>query len=755
MPPRACVEGLLLWQPALGARLDGASDAACPLRAARRMCGRDLRAENDKLKRQLGAHGAPGSLSAAAAVATEARPPGRASEEARHGGAAGDAYGAREDGARDMHGGAALGRAQAGESDSFPRYVQQGPPGGHVTTLFQPRPAAAESRAAGLLPHAHGGMVQEGHDDPVVDPGWGIQETAAHQGWGASLERPPCNASATAETARPALDSGGKQGSGAAGALVLREATKNAEQHLLDMTRLEQETAKLSLIKELVELQDAMAKRRQNAERDAWLTKQRRCLQEAVQLRSGVLPGSNYDPVEGFKLRFDVLQPLPRGYQQTQLVYGLYDGPSALMPLQSSPTRDVVMDVNPDGGRRTWISHVRTFKKLPPTQDVVCIVEVQDVAADGVSQSVGWTVIPLFDKDHGLLAGAWRAPLLVPPVKLQLTSASALREGVRFDVLASLPRVMVQDFTGFHGAQGAVGEVEAMLYVRLRACEPAPSPDDLDYESKMAQLASKSRHEWSAVGMSEYQTAHAYRLTTTPRHTHSAGSADDGGADEDGARGGVGGVDSDSTTVEAGKGEVIGVDAPPKMRLDDAEGIKRHKGGGAAVVAGDASMAGVPKEAWRQGGADDGADEDGGSFADVGPNDELLIILDAARFLPDNVSVSSATLSMLRPDGSQVIIPSTSAKDAFGIPNARAQGLADLDSPLHSPTFDLSCSFRVRHCDPSSWVRLGALLCALCNASLLAHGTRRASLRRVPLVASLPPCLSLYCTVCTRALHLC
>ena len=106
----------------------------------------------------------------------------------------------------------------------------------------------------------------------------------------------------------------------------------------------------------------------------------------------------------------------------------------------------------------------------------------------------------------------------------------------------------------------------------------------------------------------------------------------------------------------------------------------------------------------------------GGSTARVGgvecgPDDELLIILDAARFLPDNVSVSLARLSLLHLDGSPVKLTSRSARDAFGVPNATTQGVAKLDSPLHSPTYELSCSFRVRDCNPSAWVvvRIDAL----------------------------------------------
>ncbi len=54
----------------------------------------------------------------------------------------------------------------------------------------------------------------------------------------------------------------------------------------------------------------------------------------------------------------------------------------------------------------------------------------------------------------------------------------------------------------------------------------------------------------------------------------------------------------------------------------------------------------------------------------------------------------------------------SSSRASAMLPNARAQGVANLSSPLHAPTFDLCCSFRVRDLtDPSSClvVRIDAL----------------------------------------------
>ena len=50
-----------------------------------------------------------------------------------------------------------------------------------------------------------------------------------------------------------------------------------------------------------------------------FLQRQRQALQEALQLRSMVASDSSYDPLEGFQICFDIVQPLPRGTQQAQV----------------------------------------------------------------------------------------------------------------------------------------------------------------------------------------------------------------------------------------------------------------------------------------------------------------------------------------------------------------------------------------------------------------------------------------------------
>jgi hypothetical protein len=179
------------------------------------------------------------------------------------------------------------------------------------------------------------------------------------------------------------------------------------------------------------------------------------------------------------------------------------------MPLQTAPLSEVFFELGGDnqGARLSWIHHGRIFKRLPPTADVVCVVEVQAVELDGVSSPVGWTVVPLFDKEHHLMAGAWRLPLLEPPIKFALTTPAAQVRGERMDVLEGLARVYV---SGPDGVQ-----TQAALYARLRPCAAAPSPDDLDYEQKLAELATRSPNEWPLpLPMAAYKVSNVFRVST-------------------------------------------------------------------------------------------------------------------------------------------------------------------------------------------------------------------------------------------------
>ena len=75
------------------------------------------------------------------------------------------------------------------------------------------------------------------------------------------------------------------------------------------------------------------------------------------------------------------------------------------------------------------------------------------------------------------------------------------------DVLEGLARVYV---SGPDGVQ-----TQAALYVRLRPCAAAPSPDDLDYEQKMSELATRSANEWPLpLPMAEYKASNVFRVST-------------------------------------------------------------------------------------------------------------------------------------------------------------------------------------------------------------------------------------------------
>uniref|UniRef100_A0A7S1EJ12 C2 domain-containing protein n=3 Tax=Hemiselmis andersenii TaxID=464988 RepID=A0A7S1EJ12_HEMAN len=79
--------------------------------------------------------------------------------------------------------------------------------------------------------------------------------------------------------------------------------------------------------------------------------------------------------------------------------------------------------------------------------------------------------------------------------------------------------------------------------------------------------------------------------------------------------------------------------------------------------------------------------------------DILVVILDAARFLPDNVSVTRATLSLVNEQG----VPLTE--------EATTTDVGDVDSGVHSPRFALAVVLLVQDLSPRTWmsVRIDAV----------------------------------------------
>ena len=98
-----------------------------------------------------------------------------------------------------------------------------------------------------------------------------------------------------------------------------------------------------------------------------------------------------------------------------------------------------------------------------------------------------------FNADHSLLEGSWRLPLPQAPVKTHRTTpAAAARQ--RFDVVQSVPRVMVEAFDIHRMHDGTPRRRPLSMCASAR---PTPSLDDVDYEQKMADIAARRRADTS------------------------------------------------------------------------------------------------------------------------------------------------------------------------------------------------------------------------------------------------------------------
>ena len=188
------------------------------------------------------------------------------------------------------------------------------------------------------------------------------------------------------------------------------------------------------------------------------------------------------------------------------------------------------------------------------------------------------------------------------------------------------------------------------------ARQPAPSPDDLDYLEKMQEKQEKALRNvngWSdAPPVSEYRVSHIYR-PPTPEEEEEDGEEEeerDAAAQREKEQG---------EELERGR-------ASESARVAGVLGAGNATQEGSADVGGMTKRMAVPREAWVDVGG--GGEEGAGKWSVAcGPDDEVLIILDGARFLPDNVGVTSATISLRKSDGTPVTV-ATAATGATGSP---------------------------------------------------------------------------------------
>ncbi|KAJ1480734.1 hypothetical protein T484DRAFT_1809671, partial [Baffinella frigidus] len=95
---------------------------------------------------------------------------------------------------------------------------------------------------------------------------------------------------------------------------------------------------------------------------------------------------------------------------------------------------------------------------------------------------------------------------------------------------------------------------------------------------------------------------------------------------------------------------------------------------------------GIPRKAWCP------FMTEPGKLQTVKYDESLLVVLDAARFLPDNVALTQATISIVDDKGRLVSREAT------------AMDVCHADSGTHSPVFSLSAFIDVVDVPPRSWV---------------------------------------------------
>ncbi len=197
------------------------------------------------------------------------------------------------------------------------------------------------------------------------------------------------------------------------------------------------------------------------------------------------------------------------------------------------------------------------------------------------------------------------------------------------------------------------------------ARQPAPSPDDLDYVEKMQEKQEKALRNvngWpDAPPVSEYRVSHIYR-PPTPEEEEEEGGEEEEERDAAAQREREQGEELERARAREAPGGGIAAAAASAAAAAAAAAQQE----GRADVGGLTKRVAVPREAWVDvgGGGGEGAGE--WSVA-CGPDDEVLIILDGARFLPDNVGVTSATISLRKSDGTPVSV-ATAAAGATGSP---------------------------------------------------------------------------------------
>jgi hypothetical protein len=147
-----------------------------------------------------------------------------------------------------------------------------------------------------------------------------------------------------------------------------------------------------------------------------------------VRSQGKAAPTSGYVPEEGFYVHFDMSKGLPTSVEYTQLAFAFYDASNMKGPIRKTEAVDT-RALDREGKRIGEFDFRKLFKNISPIKSLRIIIELQimddpppegDNASPPVIESIGYTMVEVFDEDGVFREGKWRVPCFLPPVDASL-----------------------------------------------------------------------------------------------------------------------------------------------------------------------------------------------------------------------------------------------------------------------------------------------------------------------------------------------
>ncbi|RDD40211.1 Coiled-coil domain-containing protein 17 [Trichoplax sp. H2] len=138
-----------------------------------------------------------------------------------------------------------------------------------------------------------------------------------------------------------------------------------------------------------------------------------------------------YDPSAGLAIVWDFVTNLHHETSKLRVISGIYQGYNAVSDITTFPIvncRHAGQNADNLATLTVLINNYQVIKDLDPSTKLSLLVEVQSskLSTDNSYEAlttIGWSKVDLFDPTHRLLAGRWKVPIRVSPVRFDVSTA--------------------------------------------------------------------------------------------------------------------------------------------------------------------------------------------------------------------------------------------------------------------------------------------------------------------------------------------